>query len=633
VSSLGVGGTNAHVVLEEWPIAQSAGRRAQGALDARRGGVSPPTKSREYQLILLSAKTKSALGKITQNLALHFKSNPGINLPDAAYTLQMGRKAFEYRKMAVCTDIRGAVEVLSSPDPEETPGFLCREGPAKSVVFLFPGQGSQYVDMGRGVYEKEPVFRDQMDRCFEILKPLIGYDIKEILYPSAVAAVASVAKKINQTEIAQPLIFSFEYSLAQLLMHWGIRPNAMMGHSIGEYVAACLSGVFTLEDALTLVAFRGQSMQQLPPGAMLSISLPEEKLTPLLKLKEELSLAAVNSSSLCVVSGTADAIDSFGEEIKKIGHKIRPLHTSHAFHSRMMEPILNEFAEKAKSISLNKPRIPYISNVSGSWITPETARDPGYWARHLDRTVQFSRGLGILLKEEHPIFVEVGPGRTLGVFLEQHKDKKPGHKVVTLVRHPREDTPDDFFLLKAMGQLWLYGAEIDWAGFHTGEEPCRIPLHTYPFDKIPYRLDETRLQRMIGLFARLENEESPGETRYASPVSMPKHERSPGITPDRYGEEYEAPRNELEEKVTSLWQEILGFERISIHDNFFHLSGDSVSAMQLIAQVKEIYAVEVPVTDFFEDPTVAHMGKIIKKLLIEKIKNLAPEEKKRLAEQ
>jgi amino acid adenylation domain-containing protein len=481
VSSFGIGGTNAHIILEEWP-------------EIRHSDIQ---KAERPQLLLLSAKTPSALDRMTENLGNYLKENlkknpinpdnpinpgpnPGFNLVDAAYTLQVGRGQFKYRRMLVLAD--------SSMDEAVDHTFFTEEG-KKHVVFMFPGQGSQYVNMGLELYRAEHVFREEMDRCFKILNPLIapmlGVPIKEILYPreNRNSQFASSSAKINQTEITQPVIFTIEYALAKLLMKWGIKPDAMIGHSIGEYVAACLAGVFSLEDALKLVALRGKLMQSIPPGSMLSVPLSEEELKQVLRGHEDIALAAVNTTGGCVVSGPHSAINDFAALLEKKGNKTRKLHTSHAFHSRMMDPILSEFEKNVAMISLKSPQIPYISNVTGTWITVEQAGDSGYWADHLRFTVQFSAGLGKLLEKKNAVFVEIGPGKVLSTFVRQHADKLPGQPVLNLVRHPDEKVSDTYFLQEKIGRLWGCGLKIDWYEFHGGEKRYRIPLPTYPFEK------------------------------------------------------------------------------------------------------------------------------------------------------
>jgi acyl transferase domain-containing protein len=499
VSSFGIGGTNAHVILEEAPgTSGSVGMLSEGTR-----GLAP-LSNRQYQLILLSAKTETALEKMTQNLAAYFRDNPGIPLADAAYTLQVGRDLFKHRKMLVCSTVEEAVRELSFAASPRVNTFLAKQD-CHSVVFMFSGQGSQYVNMGWDLYQKEPVFRQEIDRCFEILTDLLDYNLKEILYPGISAGKQSSSpadnsrssngsnrsdksyksheSHITQTEIAQPLLFSFEYALARLLIQWGIEPYSMMGHSIGEYVAACLAGVFSLEDALKLVTRRGKLMQQMPPGAMLSISLSEEELGPLVKSNPLLSLAAVNSSSLCVVSGSTTDIEDFEKHLKEKDIKTTRLHTSHAFHSNMMDPILTEFEAEVKKVKLHVPAAPYISNVTGKWISESEATDPRYWADHIRQTIRFSEGLAELFAEEDTVFVEIGPGNALTTFTRNHKNRKTGHIILDLVRHPKEKASDDFFLLTQLGRLWLYGIKPGWQGFYLGKKRQRMPLPTYPFER------------------------------------------------------------------------------------------------------------------------------------------------------
>jgi polyketide synthase PksJ len=478
VSSFGIGGTNAHAVLEEYSTA------ADG-------------QESFYRLILLSAKTETALEQMTRNLAGYLQKNTGLNLDDAAYTLSTGREVFEYKKAVICTGLNDAVDALVSSSPDKVKAFYTREKD-KPVVFMFPGQGSQYVNMGLGLYREEPVFREEMNRCFEILVPIMAYNIKEIIYPNDLS-VSSVAKTklpgINRTEITQPAIFCFEYALTRLLMNWGIKPYAMIGHSIGEYTAACLAGVFSLEDALTLVNVRGRLIQQMPGGSMLSVPLSQNELEPLL-LNHELSVAAVNGTTNCVVSGTHETINVFEKRLKEKGYDCSRLHTSHAFHSPMMDPVLKEFEDLVSRIRLNRPQMPYISNVTGNWITVQDVKNPAYWAAHLRETVRFEDGLSELLKIQNSIFVEVGPGKSLSTFVRQHKDKKAAQSVLNLVRHPKKNVPDKYYLLSQLGELWLYGVKIDWPTFYADEKRYRIPLPTYPFERrYCHRIDEELLKK------------------------------------------------------------------------------------------------------------------------------------------
>ncbi len=484
VSSFGIGGTNVHVILEEAPDkVRGTSRGARGALvygdiPGVRAPQAESLASREYQLILLSAKTGPALERMREQLARYLTKHPEVNLADAAYTLLVGRESFNQRGMVLCSDPAEAVRKLSSSDARDFHTAVTYEE-SRPVVFMFPGQGAQYVNMGLELYQKERVFRQEMDRCFEILTPLIGCDLKEILYPHQPGHKVS-SPDIHQTFISQPVIFAFEYSLAKLLMHWGIKPDAMIGYSFGEYAAACLAGVFSLEDALTLVALRGGLMQRMPRGIMLSVPLPEEQLIPW--LDEGISLAVVNGPS-CIVSGSEEAIAAFEQKMKDKKYLCIRVNISVACHSKVLDSILKEFEDRVKQIPLGKPHIPFVSCVTGKWLTDSEAASPGYWTDHLRRTVRFVQGAQELLKKENPIFIELGPGIDLSTLIRRQLDAETNHLIVNLVRHPQKKASDQYFLLNKIGQLWLCGQEIDWAAFYADEERYRIPLPTYPFER------------------------------------------------------------------------------------------------------------------------------------------------------
>ncbi len=477
VSSFGIGGTNAHVILEEAPAT------ARGDTGLEKQGKSP-------RLLVISAKTRSALETATANLAHHLKQHPELNLADVAYTLSIGRKALEQRRVIVCDNIEDAALALITLDPKRV--FTnSLESKTRPVVFMFSGQGSQYVNMGRELYQVDATFRKQIDLCSEFLKPHLGLDLRNVLYPSFEQA-EEAAKQLQQTAITQPALFVIEYSLAQLWVSWGIYPQATIGHSIGEYVAACLAGVFSLEDGLALVADRGKMMQQLPAGAMLAVPLPEQEVQPLLEGHSAglpLQLAAVNSPSLCVVSGSTDAIEALQNQLDEKGVKCRRLLTSHAFHSKMMEPIVEPFTERVKKVNLKPPKTPFISNVTGTWITEDQATDPSYWARHLRRTVLFDSGLQQLLKQSDWLLLEVGPGWTLNTLAKQHPNKAVGQVVLSSLRHPQESQSDMVFLLNTLGKLWSAGLQADWSGFYAHERRYRIPLPTYPFERQRYWIE------------------------------------------------------------------------------------------------------------------------------------------------
>ena len=463
VSSFGFGGTNAHVVLEEAPT----------ALEAR------TTKQGTYQLLALSAKTASALEKVTAHLRDHIKKSTHLNLADVAYTLQVGRWGLNHRRIVVAQTLDNAVQALESNDLQFT-GYSEASNPP--VIFMFPGQGSQYVNMARELYESALTFREECDRCFTLLQSKHSIELRQVLYADGID-LESAAHQLTQTAITQPALFTIEYALAKLWMSWGVHPRAMIGHSIGEYVAACLAGVFSLEDALSLVVVRGQLMQQQPPGAMLAVSLSAADIQPF--LNETLSLAASNSPSLSVVSGGIGAVEKFERQLSEKGIAFHLLHTSHAFHSQIMEGIREPFVEHLRRVTLNPPQIKFISNVTGTWITAEAATDPLYWAQHLRHSVQFSQGLAVLNNAD-AIFLEVGPGRTLSTLTKQQVADRI---ILSSLPHPQEKSSDVEFLLKTLGQLWLGGVQIDWSSFYAQQQCHRVPLPTYPFERQRYWID------------------------------------------------------------------------------------------------------------------------------------------------
>jgi acyl transferase domain-containing protein/acyl carrier protein len=475
VSSFGIGGTNAHVILEETPVFEREGRDAKA-------------QGEKHQLLLLSAKTANALEKATANLITHLQEHPKLSLGDVAYTLSTGRRGFNYRRMVICHELEDAVKALSGLEPKQVFTNYA-EITERPVVFMFPGQGSQYVNMTWEIYQTHAVFREQVDYCSEILKPLLGIDLRHLLYPEQ-QEIDQASQQLQQTAVSQPALFIVEYALAKLWQSWGVHPVATIGHSIGEYVAACLAGVFSLEDALMLVAARGQMMSQLPTGAMLSVPLPAEKIKPL--LASELSLAAINQPWQCVVSGSTTAVEALQNQLAAEGIECRRLHTSHAFHSQMMAPILQVFTEQVKKIRLNPPKIPYISNLTGTWITITQATSPEYYAQHLRSTVLFAQGLEKLLATPEQILLEVGPGHTLTTLTKRHPDKAPAQTVLNSLRHYQDQQSDLAVLFTTLGQLWLAGVKVDWREFYGQEQYYHVPLPTYPFERQRYWIEPSK---------------------------------------------------------------------------------------------------------------------------------------------
>jgi amino acid adenylation domain-containing protein len=467
VSAFGVGGTNAHVIIEQAPTRSSK------------------LSTRPQQLLVLSARTEGALEHATDNLTEFLKSHPDTNLADAAWTLQAGRRAFPCRRTVVAAAVDDAVVTLAQRDRKRMQTRL-RASDNPQVNFLFPGQGSQYPNMGREIYQTERVFREAVDRCAEILLPHLGADIRTLLYPAETAS-EEAKRRVTDTIVAQPAIFTIEYALAQLWTSWGIRPQAMLGHSVGEFVAACLAGIFSLEDALTLVAARGRMMQEVPAGGMLSVRLPEAEVSS--RLNGHLSLAAVNSPSLCVVAGPFDALEKFEQQLTGEGVACRRLVTSHAFHSAMMDPILKPFTARVEKVRLKPPQIPYVSGVTGTWITEKEATDPGYWARHFRQAVQFSAGVSELRKKSSAILLEVGPGNVLSTLARQHTGFSADQVIVSSLADGFSGEGDSVALMNSLGSLWVGGVLPNWPALHGGERRLRMSLPTYPLERKRYWLE------------------------------------------------------------------------------------------------------------------------------------------------
>ena len=484
VSSFGLGGTNAHIVLEE-PVLTEA------------GGPSRP-----YQLLLLSAKSETALQKMTANLGQHLQNHAELSLADVAFTLQTGRSIFGYRRMLVCQERGEAIDALLAADPKRTPVVqeAFRDRP---VVFLFPGVGEQYTGVARELYNTEQVFREVVDQCCASLQDILDADLRELLFPGEAAATSSApnlrallgkdgrgpgvgSQPLKQTANAQPAVFVIEYALARLLMSWGIRPQAMLGYSVGEYVAACLASVLSLEDALTLVARRAQLIQDAPGGAMLAVALSEKQIQPY--LSAEVSLAVMNGPMTSVLAGPHEAIVRVETLLDQREIVHRRVEATHAFHSAMLEPLREAVEDLTRPVTLHPPEIPYISNVSGTWITEEQATDHGYWAEHMCRTVRFADGIALLLQKPETLLLEVGPGQSLCSFVKQHPacDRQRMALVMPTLPSVYERGSDLAFLLTQVGKLWLAGVTLDWQGFSAHEERRRVVLPTYPFERQRY---------------------------------------------------------------------------------------------------------------------------------------------------
>ncbi len=484
VSSFGIGGTNAHVILEEPPATA-----AEPAHERDR---------RPRRLLLLSARSEAALERSTERLASYLAGHPGLDLGDVAFTLQVGRRGFAHRRALVARDAEEAAAALGRRDPVR---LLTHVTPAAApaVDFLFPGQGALHVDAGRSLYDTEPAFRDALDSAADLAAERLGRDLRAVLYP-ADEAREGAARELARPEIAPVALFAVEIALARLWMAWGVRPRAMLGHSLGEYAAAHIAGVFTLAEGVALVAERAALMAALPGGAMLALPLPEDEAQAIVERSSgALSLAAVNGPALAVISGPPAAIAALEAELAGGELAARRLPVGLAFHSAAMDPVLAPFAARLREIDLRPPQIPYVSNLTGRWIEPAEATDPEQWVRQLRRTVRFGEGVATLASGASPILLEVGPGRSLASMARRGAGRGAA-AVLSSLGHRDETAPASEALLTAAGRLWLAGVGIDWAGFHAGARRRRLALPTYPFERRRYwiekRIDERIDQRI-----------------------------------------------------------------------------------------------------------------------------------------
>ncbi len=498
VSSFGIGGTNAHLIVEEAPLVIS-------------GKTTTPVD--EWQVLMLSARTADSLAAGKQQLATHLEQHQDQVLADVAYTLQVGRRSFSHRAALVCHSRDEAVAMLRTNDPQKLLQSV-HESAERPVAFVFPGVGDHYVEMAAGVYRAEETFRATVDHCAELLRPHLNFDLRDILYPARGLAdnqalspipqldlcrmlgrdennTADVNQALNQTYIAQPTVFVIEYAMAKLLMSWGVRPQAMIGYSVGEYVAACLAGVLALEDALFLISKRARMIQDLPTGAMLAVPLSETEIRTY--LSDQIWLAAINSPALSVLAGSAEAIAHCKQKLLSRNLACRRLPTTHPFHSELLSPIAGQFTELVKSVKVNAPNIPYISNVTGMWITEAELQDPEYWARHMCRSVRFADGLSELWREPGRILLELGPGQSLTSLALQQRTNESTFEQVALptIRNSYEQRSDMFFLLNTVAKLWLAGFPLDWRAIHRNKTRKRVSLPTYNFDRQYYWLPQS----------------------------------------------------------------------------------------------------------------------------------------------
>ncbi|MCZ7434491.1 non-ribosomal peptide synthetase/type I polyketide synthase [Streptomyces sp. WMMC1477] len=586
VSSFGMGGTNAHAVLEEAPSL-------------------PPARplTRDLYLLPLSARTPGALERATDELATALDGEAGRDPAAAATTLQRGRAAHPHRRLVVTRDAADAARALRDRDAERVATSRASEVPR--VVLMFPGQGSQHPGMGAGLYRSEPVFREQIDLCSETLADELGLDLRELILPGPGADLHEAAARLRDTALAQPALFTVSYALAELLDSLGVRPDALIGHSVGEIVAACRAGVMSLRDALHLVAVRGRLMQALPPGGMLSVALPEDRVCAM--LPADLSLAAVNGPELCVVSGPSAELDAFARQLADQQITGRELHTSHAFHSAMVEPMLEEFAAVVSGLDLHEPVVPYAANRTGTWATAAEATDPGHWARHVREPVRFGDGIRLVTEQGPTVLVEAGPGTVLSAMARPAARGRGATAVSCLPPARTEDGVRDEALrfTEALGRLWLAGAELDWERVQGGTGD-RIALPTHPFERRRYWIEPAGTgERAAGPYEVEAPEQETADTAAPLSLSGDLDPRPPLTTP------YTEPRDDRERRLAAIWQELLGVAPVGIHDNFMELGGHSLLAARVAERIKADLGTAVALRDLLADPTIAGLTALL----------------------
>ncbi len=590
VSSFGVGGTNAHVVLEEAPPVVEA----------------PSIRPR--RLLLLSARTETALASMRGALADHLEAHRPP-LADVAYTLTVGRADFAHRWSAVAADLDEAIAALRDRPTATKP----LEIDAPDVVMMLPGQGSQFVGMGRELYEHEPVYRDALDQCADTLRPLLELDLRDVLYPVD-EGDAEAAARLTQTGLTQPAIFAVSYAMARLWMSWGVRPASLVGHSVGEYVAATLAGVFSLQDGLNIIAARAGLMQALPGGSMRAVRLSPGELAPY--LGDGVGLAAVNTPSSSVVSGPDDAVRRFCTRMEEAGLDTIELHTSHAFHSEMMEPILAGFRAVIASVERRPPEIPIVSTVTGKLLTDAEAVDPDYWANQVRRPVRFSDAILTLHQEPRRVYLEVGPGTTLSGAVLQHPNGRDGDARVAVVDslgHPGKQQPALQSALEGLGKIWRAGVPVDRAAVYANEKRRRVPLPTYPFERQRHWVDPPSLAAQAASTRPVPADPAQARvTPSAAPTSMATDVPAPG---DTGHDETVAERDEtVADRLAKVFADLAGLDATSVDraTSFTDLGFDSLFLTGVSSQIRRQYAIRIGLNQLLtETPTVETLAAYI----------------------
>ena len=567
VSSFGVGGTNAHVVLEEAPAVAEASVPHPGP-----------------QVLLLSARSAEALQQSRSDLAAELSGAEEISLPDVAYTL--GRRRKDNLRMAVVVkDRQDAATVLAANEHENV--FIGESvhnagANAERVVFLFPGQGAQHVGMARGLYDSEPVFARHFDECAAGFSDELGVDLRAEIFNGT-------ARNLERTDRTQPALFTVEYALAKLIETYGVRPAALAGHSIGEYVAGTVAGVFDIATAIKVVSMRARLMHTAPRGVMVAVALSPDALAE--HLSADVDIAAVNEPGGCVVAGSEENVRQFSDRLSEQGIVARRVRTSHAFHSRLMDSMIPEFTGFLSRQTLREPNIPLLSNVTGTWLAASEATNAATWARQVRSTVRFADEVDVLLADPHRIMVEVGPGGTLTASAMRHPKWSSGHRAVRFMRHHAQNRDDRDAFLLALGQLWSAGADVDWAPLWPVQRPQLVSLPGYPFERQRHWVEHRRGGWVADAVAADGVAASPAAGTAAAAGA------SNGTSP-------------MEATLQRIWAQCLGVASISRTANFFELGGDSLIAIS-VAMTAANEGLDLTPQDLYENQTVDALAKAL----------------------
>ena len=582
VSSFGIGGTNAHVVLEEPPENKKS------------------ISDNSFKILTLSAKTKSSLIRYMSDLSIFIDEYYNIEFDNIAYTYQVCRKHFSYRKAIVFSKGNELKEKLRFEIEKKEITKIKAKSP--SLVFMFPGQGSQYTDMTKGLYATYPSFKKDMDYGFSILDKISEHNFHDILYQSF---SQSEKNRINETKYTQPLVFLVEYALARLLFALGITPKHMIGHSLGEYVAACLSGLFSLEDALKIVVKRGALMNDLPSGEMISVAMNEKDVKDY--LDDEISVAAINSKSQIVLSGERKSMKKLKNRLESSNVAFIKLRTSHAFHSKMQDSMLGEFKEELGKISFNELKLNFVSNLTGNFIESQEANSVEYWAKHLRNTVKFSEGVNNLISSgENLLFIEVGGGRSLSNLVKQIEPKTQS---LNLLNPSKERVNEIEYFNNKIARIWSLGVSINWGFYHVGKERSKVSLPAYSFEPNSYITEVDGFGGQTQGNNYLNENLNKGIDQY----ELKKNKKSERPELSNY---YSSPVTETETALTLMLQDFFGINEIGIEDNFFELGGDSLKAMVLLKKLKIKFEINFTIQDFFNCQTVKKIASEIDKRVL-----------------